>query len=161
MNTDDPQADLLAAALFVVIGAGALWIAADYPVGSLRRLGPGALPVGVGTLLMLCGAGLAVQTLLRVRTDPERAGLPIFRRPRLPAPHVIRSTVCVVAGLGLFGLLVRPAGLFLATAVLVFVSSRAESGTPILGSVALAVIIPAACVGIFVYGIGLPFRVWP
>lgn len=161
MNPDDPQTDLLAAAMFVVIGVGAIWIALDYPVGTLRRLGPGALPMGLGVLLLASGLGLAAQALLRARLDPHWQGKPLIRIPKLPSIHVIRSTVCVVAGLGLFGLLVRPAGLFLATAVLVLVSSRAEAGTPILGSLALAVVIPAACVGIFVYGIGLPFRVWP
>ena len=162
MSTDDdPQTDLVAAALFVVIGVSAVWIAADYSVGTLRRLGPGALPLGVGALLILSGIGLALQALARARAHPSWRSQPLLRFPKPPQAHVVRSTVCVVLGLGLFGLLVRPAGLFLATAMLVFVSSRAESGTPILGSLALAIIIPAMCVGIFVYGIGLPFRVWP
>lgn len=161
MNSDDPQTDLLAAAMFMAIGAGTVWIALDYPLGTMRRLGPGALPMGLGVLLLACGGWLAAQTLLRARTDPQWQGKPLVTLPKLPSIHVVRSTLCVVSGLVLFGLLVRPAGLFLATAVLVLVSSRAEAGTPILGSLALALIIPAACVGIFVYGIGLPFRVWP
>ena len=161
MNSDDPQTDLLAAAMFMAVGVGAVWIAADYPVGTMRRLGPGALPLGLGVLLLASGMGLALQALLRARTDPRWQGEPLLKLPKRPSIHVIRSTLCVVTGLGLFGLLVRPAGLFLATATLVLVSSRAEAGTPIIGSLALAVIIPAACVGIFVYGIGLPFRVWP
>lgn len=161
MHTDDPQTDLVAAAMFVAIGASAVWIAADYSLGTLRRLGPGALPVGVGVLLVLSGIGLAVQTLMRARTDPAWRNRSLLHLPKLPQAHVLRSTGCVVVGLGLFGLFVRPAGLFLATAMLVFVSSRAESGTPVLGSIVLAAIIPAMCVGIFVYGIGLPFRVWP
>ncbi|NYS26481.1 tripartite tricarboxylate transporter TctB family protein [Rhodobacteraceae bacterium 2376] len=161
MNSDDPQTDLLAAAMFVAIGAGAIWIALDYPLGSMRRLGPGALPMVLGVLLLASGAGLALQAILRAQMDPQWRDQPLLKLPKLPSVHVVRSTLCVVAGLGLFGLLVRPAGLFLATATLVLVSSRAEAGTPIIGSLALAVIIPAACVGIFVYGIGLPFRVWP
>jgi len=161
MNTDDPQTDLLAAGMFVAIGVAALWIASDYSMGTLRRLGPGALPMGVGVLLVLCGAGLGLQALIRARTDPSWRDKPLLSLPDMPKPHVLRAVGCVVVGLGLFGLLVRPAGLFLATAALVFVSSRAESGTPMLGSITLTVIIPAMCVGIFVYGIGLPFKVWP
>jgi hypothetical protein len=161
MNKDDPQTDFVAAAMFVVIGASAVWIATEYSAGTLRRLGPGALPLGVGVLLVLCGVGLGLQAFLRARRDPVWRDLPLLSFPALPQPHVIRSTLCVVVGLVLFGLLIRPAGLFLATAALVFVSSRAESGSPLLGSLVLALIIPLICVGIFVYGIGLPFKVWP
>lgn len=161
MSTEDPQSDLLAAVMFAVIGAGALWIAIDYDVGTLRRLGPGALPVGVAVLLLLCSAGLAVQAVTRMRADPRYADMPYFRRPRMPSAPVVRAIVCVAGALVAFGLLIRPAGLFVATAVLVFMSSRGEPGTPMLGSAVLALVIPAICVGIFVYGVGLPIRVWP
>ena len=161
MNTDDPQADLVAAALFIVTGFGAVWIALDYPLGTLRRLGPGAMPMGVGVLLILSGFGLGLQTLLRLRYEGPLTKPVLLGWFKWPKRHVLRATFSIVAGLCAFGLLVRPSGLFLATAVLVFLSSRAEAGTPILGSILLALVIPAMCVGIFVYGIGLPFRVWP
>ena len=161
MSTENAQTDLAAAVLFMAIGAAAVWFAADYPVGTLRRLGPGALPLGLGVLLVAVGGGIAVQALLQMHKARKHSGQAQMAWPARPAPHVVRSTVCVVGGLVLFALMVRPFGLFLATTSLVFLSSRADSGTPILGSVVLAVIIPAISVGIFVYGIGLPIRIWP
>ena len=161
MSNNDPRLDLAAAAMFMAIGAAAIWVAADYAPGTLRRLGPGALPLGLGALLIVAGAGLAVQAVLRARRDPEFQDQPLLVLPALPKWHVIRATTCVVLGLVLFGLMVRPAGLFLATAALVFLSSRADAGTPLLGSLILTLVIPTLCVAIFIWGIGLPIRVWP
>lgn len=161
MSADNPQTDLAAAALFAGVGAAAVWLGADYPVGTLRRLGPGALPLGLGVLLMLVGAGLALQVLLQRWRSPADARAPLLAWPGWPARHVLRSTLCVVGGLVLFAAMIRPLGLFLATATLVFLSSRADSGTPIWGSALMAAVIPALSAAIFVWGIGLPIRVWP
>lgn len=161
MSADNPQTDLAAAAMFAGIGAAAVWLAADYPVGSLRRLGPGALPLGLGVLLMAVGAGLAVQVLLRLLRSPAGERPPLIAWPGWPGRQVLRSILCVVGGLVLFALMIRPAGLFLATATLVLLSSRADSGTPLWGSVVLALVIPTLSAAIFVWGIGLPIRVWP
>lgn len=161
MIGDNPQTDLAAAVMFAALGAAAVWVAADYPVGTLRRLGPGALPLGLGVLLMLVGAGIAAQVVLRLLRSPAGRRPPMLAWPGWPARHVLRSTACVVGGLVLFALMIRPLGLFLATATLVFLSSRADSGTPLWGSAVLALAIPALSAAIFVWGIGLPIRVWP
>jgi hypothetical protein len=154
MHDEDAQKDLLSAALFVLIGVGAIVFAAGYPLGTLQRLGPGALPVLVGGLLVAVGFGLGVQTLLRVRGNLRFS----FKRP---SAEGVRATIFLSVALVAFGLLMRPAGLFIATVTLVFLATRAEANTPVIGSVVLALIVAAMSVGIFVYAIGLPIRVWP
>jgi putative tricarboxylic transport membrane protein len=60
-----------------------------------------------------------------------------------------------------FALLIRPAGLFIATAALALVARQAERGASLVRSVVLALALATLSAAIFVYAIGLPFRVWP
>ena len=148
--------DFLAALLFVGLGVGAVAIAADYSFGSLRRLGPGALPLIVGSLLIAAGLLLALQCWLRGAADG-----PLLPTVSLPSWRLLRAVVCIAGSLIVFALLIRPAGLFLATAALALIARQAEPGATPLGSVVLAVCLAAVCSVIFVAAIGLPFRVWP
>ncbi len=148
--------DFLSAVLFVAIGAVGLWYALGYPVGTLRRIGPGALPIAVSSLMIAVGTTLAIQVWLR---DPAEG--PLLSMPRLPEMRVLRSIAFVTASLIVFALLIRPMGLLVATFALAMVARQAEGGATIIGSVVLAAALSAISVGVFVYALGLPFRVWP
>lgn len=152
-KTAYPFEDLMAAALFVVIGLVAFVIALDYEIGTVRRLGPGVFPLLTSGLLTLIGVGLAVQVFLSGRL----ASLPSLK----PRFETLRALFFVMASLLAFALLVRPAGLFIATAVQVFIVPRAEPGRPILGSIALALALAVIAAVIFIYGVGLPIPLWP
>jgi hypothetical protein len=127
---------------------GAIEFAAAYPVGTTHRIGPGALPLGIGVLMIAMALILAAQAYVR---GPQAGPLPSL--PKVPAPHVVRAVVFVTLSLIVFALLIRPMGLFLATAALAIVARQAEPGA----SLVLAVV----CSLIFVTTIGLPFRTWP
>jgi hypothetical protein len=152
-KTAYPFEDLVSAGLFILLGLGALIIALEYPTGTMRRMGPGVFPLLVSGLLTTVGVALAVQTLVsgRLKTIP----------PLRPKFETIRALFFVMASLLAFALLIRPAGLFAATAVQVFISTRAEPGRGVVGSVILSLVLAVVAVVIFVYGIGLPIRVWP
>ena len=152
-KTAYPFEDLMAALLFVVIGLGAFVIALDYEVGSLRRLGPGVFPLLVSGLLVVIGVGLAIQVFL----SGKFKGYPSLR----PRFETVRALFFVMASLLAFALLVRPAGLFIATAMQVFIVTRAEPGRPLLGSIVLALSLAVIAAAIFVYGVGLPIPLWP
>ena len=54
--------DLLCGALFAAVGAGALWIGRNYPMGTPARLGSGVFPwllswglIGVGAIIFVKG----------------------------------------------------------------------------------------------------------
>jgi hypothetical protein len=131
-------------------------MALGYPLGTTHRIGPGALPLMVSGLLIAVGGALGVQALVR----GDAAG-PLVAMPSLPAPHVLRAVLFVTLSLIVFALLVRPMGLFLATAALAVVARQAEPGATWLGTLAVALALALLCSAIFVWAIGLPFRVWP
>jgi len=147
-------ADFATGLLFLAVGLGALFVAEGYPLGRLRSMGPGLFPLLLGGLLALIGVGLALRSL------SLRGGLQQQEAPYLEL-QALRPLFFVLAGLVAFALLVRPFGLALASVTLVLIASRAERGFPLLQTLVAAVAIPALAVGIFAYGLGLPFRVWP
>lgn len=145
--------DLVAALVFIVVGLGAFIIALGYDVGTVRRMGPGVLPLLVSGLLTLFGVGLAIQTLAMGKLKSIPAFMPKF--------ETLRGLFFVMAALLVFALLVRPAGLFVATMVQAFIATRAERGRGILGSLALSFCIAVLAAAVFIYGIGLPIPLWP
>lgn len=148
-----PFEDLVAAAMFVVIGIGAFVMALDYDVGTARRMGPGVFPLVISGLMVMIGAGLAVQVIA--------SGF-LARIPSMaPRFETIRALFFVMASLLAFALLVRPVGLFIATAVQVFIATRAEPGRGVLVSAVLALSLAVLAAVIFIYGIGLPIPLWP
>src|SRR3546814_18631983 len=62
---------LLAGGIFFAIGASATFIASDYRMGTIVRMGPGFFPVAIGCVIALIGALIIVQELLTGnKTDP-------------------------------------------------------------------------------------------
>ncbi len=159
--TDDdaaqPFEDLVTAVIFILIGVSAFTIALTYPVGTMHRMGPGMFPLLISGLMTVVGIGLAVQAVLAGRASTSQ-GLTTQLTPSFTA---IRALFFVMLALLAFALLVRPAGLFLATSVLAFISTRAEPGRGLLGSIALSLTLSCLSAAIFVYGIGLPIHLWP
>ena len=55
--------DFVAGLMFVAVGAAAIVIAANYPLGTAARMGPGYFPRILGILLILLGSALALRAL--------------------------------------------------------------------------------------------------
>lgn len=157
MNPNSRMQDFLSGVFFAVIGLAALTMALRYPLGTMQRIGPGALPLVFGVLLFAAGILLGVQSWLR---SDDGSG-PLVRAPRLPEPQVLRAILFISASLAAFALLIRPMGLFIATAALAAIARQAERGGTILGTILVALSLALVCSAVFVWGIGLPFRVWP
>jgi hypothetical protein len=79
----------------------------------------------------------------------------------LPDFAAVRALLFTMVSLLAFAMLVRPAGMLIAIAVLVFIATRAQPGRPIVGSLILSASVSILCAVIFVYGIGLPISLWP
>lgn len=140
--------DLYAGLIFIVIGISAVVVSVrNYPLGHAMRMGPGYVPAVLGGLLALVGLVILVRSVARSGASIGRLAL--------------RSLGLIVLSLVLFGYLLKPLGLVLAIAVLVFVGAlggwefRWREVTLLAG--ALVVFSVAA----FVWGLGLPFPVWP
>lgn len=152
-----PLEDVVTAAIFIVVGAVAFFIALDYRTGSLHRMGPGLFPLMVSAILTLIGVALGIQSLAALRKREVAKDAPSL----IPGFATIRALLFVMLSLLAFAVLVRPAGLFIATAALVFISTRAEPGRSAVRSLLLSVVVASISAVIFVYGIGLPIPLWP
>src|SRR3546814_12552030 len=68
---------LLAGGIFFAIGASATFIASDYRMGTIVRMGPGFSPVAIGRVIALIGALLLVQELLTGNTTEPGELVPL------------------------------------------------------------------------------------
>jgi hypothetical protein len=139
--------DLGAGLIFVVFGGTAMVVARHYPLGAASRMGPGYFPTIVGGLLVLLGVAVAARGL---------------RRPGPPtARPALRPILVVVVAVVAFALLVDSAGLVVAGATLIVVSRLGWWELRVVETVVLTVALTALTIVLFVWGLGLPFRVWP
>ncbi len=121
------QPGALAGLLFAALGVGVVALAADYPAGDMRRMGPGWMPEALGWTLVVLGLGIASFPLL-----------------------------CLLAGVAAFAVLLEPAGLVAAIFACVALSRLAERPYRPAETLLVAAFLSALGAGIFVYGLGLP-----
>lgn len=141
--------DVVGGALLAVIGVLFAWYAAShYQLGTLRSMGPGMFPMGLGLLLALLGVMQIVPALLRPGTMPKiRIWSPLF----------------VLLGVAAFALVIRPFGLLPAILAVAIISSFAELR---IRPLTLALQSLLMCLGawlIFRVGLGLHITMfrWP
>ena len=139
--------DFVAGLLFVATGAAAILIAANYPLGSAARMGPGYFPRILGILLIILGAALALRAT-RIQGSP------------LPGWHW-RPIVIVLGSVVLFGLVVNIVGLAISTVGLIILASSASREfrpkEAIISGIALAIL----SVAVFVLALKLQLPIWP
>lgn len=136
-------------AILMIAGLFFAWYSAEhYNLGTLRRIGPGMFPMGLG--LALAGLGLAIAVVA-----PDRR----LRRPEFN----VRISVAVVAAILTFGLLVGTVGLVPAIMGTVAVGSLAESPFRPVSVILLGAGLCVLSWLIFRVGLGLPMPLlrWP
>ena len=135
--------DFLSGLMFMIIGLGAIFIARDYPVGSALRMGPGYFPVALGGILFLMGLYVMVQGLLK--------------KERVKGNWSLRALVVLPAAVIVFGLMVERAGFVPALIVLTLISAAAGSEFKLREVLMLAILLTVCSVGLFIYGLGMPY----
>lgn len=139
--------DFFAGLLFLFFGAVATWFAGDYPMGSALRMGPGYFPMVLGALLLVLGAVTCA------------AGL-VLRGGALDSLRA-RPLVLILASVGVFAVSVEPAGIIVATVLCVSLAAAASPESRLREVAILLVILLGLAVGVFTYGLGLPFKLVP
>jgi len=141
--------DIVGGLILVAVGVWIAWHAASsYPLGSLRRMGPGMFPAGMGAITAILGAIVAVQALFR---EVERADVRIW------------APLFVLAGIAGFAIVIPLFGLIPAIFVVVIVSSFADLNvrpvTLAIMCVVLSIMVPL----IFRVALGLQLDMvrWP
>lgn len=139
--------DLLGGAAMAALGlAIAAYSAAHYDLGTLRRMGPGFLPLGMGAMLAVFGLLIAV---------------PAWSRQGQPVAIAWFETLCVLGAILILGFGMDRLGLIPATAVAVLVASAAAPRGGILWRLVLAAVISVLTWAIFSAGLRLTVPVWP
>ena len=116
-------------------------------MGTATRMGPSYFPTLLAYVLAGVGAILIVRSFY-LRGDP------------LPRLHLGPLLILVIAILS-FGLLINWLGLVIAGVLVTVIGARAGPEFRTLEVAALAAVLVAFSVAVFVYGLGLPLKVWP
>ena len=134
---------------FIVLGATALWLSRDYPLGDLNRMGPGYFPrmLSIG---MICLGVLIV-----------RQGLPGLAGGKGLRAGPDRSLWLIPLALVVFGLSIEPLGVVVALALTLAVAGAAHREARIVEVAMSIVTMIVLSVLIFVVALKLPLRLWP
>jgi hypothetical protein len=139
--------DFCAGLIFLFFGVLAAYIARDYPMGSAVRMGPGYFPYLLGILLALLGVVICLKSLVIHGERIESANL--------------RALLLVLGAVGIFAATIEIAGIVISTVLLVGVGAAASPESRVREVVVLIVFLVALAVGVFTYGLGLPFKILP
>jgi hypothetical protein len=125
----------------------AIYAAMHYKLGTAVRMGPGYFPTWIGGMVFLLGLVLLLRSL---RLDG----------PRVPAIH-FRPIIFILGSSVAYGYLLKPLGMVLATILLVVMSAFGGHEFKWREAVPLAIGLAVFSYAVFVYGLGLPFQLWP
>ena len=139
--------DFWSGVMFIAFAAVALVAAHGYSLGNAGKMGPGYFPIMLGVALSIIGAILVARSF---GIDGEPVGTIHFK----PLTIVTASVV-------LFGLMIEPLGLVIALVSAVLVAAWAGRESKLWESVALAAVLAAFSVGIFIVALRLPLPIWP
>jgi hypothetical protein len=133
----------LSGIMFIGIGAVAIWMARDYPMGSALRMGPGSFPIVLGGIVIAFGVWEIIIGVLK--PDPVQGNWSLRALAILPLSAVV------------FGVLMETAGFIPALIALIIVSAFAGREFKLLEIIILAVGLTIVCTALFIYGLGLPY----
>lgn len=136
--------DVVAGALFIVLGLAFAIGARSYELGTAFRMGPGYVPFALGAVLTLLGAAL-VGTGLVSKVRPE---VDEDETPRGEVPW--RAIVIIVAAVVVFGAGIEPLGIAPTLLVTSFLAAIADRRTSLREAALIAVGLTVLCVLVFV-----------
>ncbi len=139
--------ELLSGLLLVGFGLTALLIAHNYKMGTAFRMGSGYFPVLLSSLLIVIGV---IVTALA------------FKSGEVKPPKVAwRPLIMISAAVALFGLILKGAGLLLATFVMVVVSRLARPDYSWKETLVLSVLLSVFFAVVFYFGLRIQMPLLP
>lgn len=130
--------DILAGAVFIVVGLAFALGALAYEVGDPLRMGPGYMPLALGVLLVALGTGIVIKGFLAGEGEAIRA--PDWR-----------AIVLLTAALLFFGLTVRGLGVAASLLGTSLLASLARGRTPLVEVLVISVSLTVFSVVLFIY----------
>lgn len=133
----------LSGIMFVVVGAVAIFIAQDYPMGSALRMGPGYFPIVLGGIIGLFG----IYELI----------IGVLKPDSVKGNWSVRALIILPIAAVIFGIMMEHLGFIPALLTLIFISALAGDEFKFTEVALLAVGLTIMCTIIFIYGLGLPY----
>jgi len=138
--------DFLTGLLLIGIGALGFYMALDYPFGSALRMGPGYFP------RVLAGSLIAFGVFVMIRSKKKKE--------KVKGVWGWRPLAYLVVALVAFGFIMEEFGLIPALIALFFISAAGGHEFRFIEVLILTICMSAFAVGVFVYGLGLPYRLF-
>lgn len=137
------QEDFWAGMMFFSFGALAIWLSTDYPMGTASRMGPGYFPTYLGGIMLVLGAIVALMSL---KTEGPKV-----------TPFAWKPMIMLSVGFVAFGWGVDHIGFIPALFLLSVITAAAGQTFKVVEVLIMTAVLIAGAVGIFIYGIELPF----
>ena len=138
--------DFLAGLMFIGVGAAAMIVSRDYPMGSALRMGPGYFPMVLGGIMIAFGIYVMIHGLVN--------------KEQVKGNWSLRALFVLPLATVVFGVLMEETGFIPALVVLIFISAAAGDQFKWVEVVVMAIALTAVCVALFIYGLGLPYRLF-
>jgi len=135
--------DFLAGLLLLTIGAGAFYMALDFPFGSALRMGPGFFPRVLAGILMGFGVFVLARGLVQKEPVEGRWGF--------------KPLAFLIASLVAFGWSMEHLGFLPALAVLFVLAAAASHEFRWIEVLLLALFMSGFAYLVFIWGLGLPY----
>ena len=132
--------DFFLGLIFLGIAIGVVAYSREYDLGTARQMGPGYLPLVLGLLLGCFGAFLTAGSFFGEHEPAD--------------PLAIRPSILILGAAGLFGVLIRPAGLIVSILMLVVISGLAYRSRKAVPLALYAIGLAAGCVIVFPWMLG-------
>jgi hypothetical protein len=139
--------DFLAGLLFLFLGGFAVAVASNYPMGSTMRMGPGYFPTVLGGILCLFGVAVLIRGI--------RSGA------QVNGDWGWKPLGLITLSILLFGALVDRLGIIPALVAMFFAAAAAGREFRFKEVLLLTVVMGAFALGVFVYGLKLPYPLFP
>jgi putative tricarboxylic transport membrane protein len=143
--------DFWSGVMFVAFGVFFAGFARQYDMGTAARMGPAYFPTVLGLLLVVIGLWVAFKGL---RTEAEDG------HGRVDKFH-FKPLILVLAGVVAFGALLRPAGMLVALAAMIIISSLGSGEFKWKEILPLTVALALLVWVTFIWGLGMTIPVLP
>ena len=144
--------DFWSGIFFIALGLLAIYLSRNYPMGSALQPGPGYFPTWLGAIMTGFGAIIAgLSFKLEAETDQRLALREWGLRPWLVLPIT----------LALYAMLMEADFGFVPSLIVLIVGcALAHKDVHWTETILLSIFVTAGAVAIFVYGLGLPYRLF-
>lgn len=139
------QEDFWAGLMFIGFGVLAIVLSQDYPMGTASRMGPGYFPTYLGGIMLALGSIVALMAV-KTKTEGEKI-----------TPFAWKPMIMLSLGFLVFGWGVDHIGFIPALFALCVITAAAGQTFNIVEVLIMTAVLIAGAVGIFIYGIELPF----